>query len=958
MDYKNTLNLPKTNFNMKANLVEREPAVLKSWEEKNIYSVLRKRSKGEKRFVLHDGPPYANGHIHMGHVLNKILKDIVVKFYTMAGYDSPFVPGWDCHGLPVEHQLFKELKISKYDIDQVKFRKKAKDYALKFVEIQKQEFKRLGIFGDWNKSYLTLDPGYEASIARSFGKLVKEGYIYKDLKPVNWCTTCETALAEAEVEYEEHKSPSIYVKFRVTRSPGHQVTSANNKTRDTSNEIRDTFFIIWTTTPWTLLGNVAIAVHPEMHYAVIEVDGENWIMLEALTAKTMDKLKKKHKIVKKVKGNQLEGIICAHPFIERVSKVVLADYVSSEEGTGSVHTAPGHGQEDYITGKKYNLPVIMPVSSKGVFDETCGEFSGLNVHLATPKILERLKKDKSLLLEEEIAHSYPHCWRCKRPIIFRATQQYFAGIDHKSLRKKMMEIINNKVRWYPEAGRSRISAMVENRPDWCLSRQRYWGVPIIAFKCKKCEEVLLDHAVIEHVAAIFQKEGSDAWFTKAESELLPKGVSCKKCKGVDFIKEKDIVDVWFESGVSHQAVLKENQKLGLPCQLYLEGSDQHRGWFQSALITSCAIEKRAPYESVLTHGFVVDGEGKKMSKSLGNVISPEKVMKKYGADILRLWVASSNYQDDIRLSEEILMRLADAYRKIRNTFRYILGNIHDFNPKKDFVRSEDMPEIDRWMLSRLAAVIEETEENYKNYAFYKIFRILYNFCVYEISSLYLDILKDRLYTFGKDSRQRRSCQSVLYEVLTALLKLLAPILAFTTEEAYQALHPEGGSIHLDRYHWTKEQLAKWKNKALDEKWSRLLRIREEVLKVLEAKRISSEIGSSLQAKVFLYTDNSELKEFLEENKKDLPQFFITSQVEITDSKIDSAVKCSDMPLWISAGKADGAKCMRCWNYSQTVGEDREFTDICKRCARAVRNEGGKEENGKAESEKTKKDKKN
>ena len=918
MSYKDTLNLPKTAFSMKANLVQKEPFLLKKWEEADIYTRIRKKSKGKNKFILHDGPPYANGRIHMGHVLNKILKDIVVKFYTMKGYDSPFIPGWDCHGLPVEHQLFKELAISKYEIDQVKFRKKAKNYALKFVEIQKKEFERLGIFGDWEKPYLTLDPRYEAAITRSFAGLVKEGYVYKDLKPVNWCTACETALAEAEVEYEDHTSPSIYVKFKV------------------KDKKPDTYFIIWTTTPWTLLGNVAIAVHPDMSYAILDVEGENWVMLESLAEGARAKFKKRCKVIKKQKGKEFEGTVCRHPFIERDSKVVLAPYVSQEEGTGCVHTAPGHGQEDYTTGKRYNLPMIMLVNSKGVFDNTCGEFSGLDVLVANPKILERLKKENALLLSEDIAHSYPHCWRCKKPIIFRATEQYFVKIDHKELRKKMLGVIKSKVKWYPEAGQARISAMVENRPDWCLSRQRYWGVPIAAFKCKKCDEILLDHKVIEHVAGIIEKEGSDAWFIKDESALLPKKTSCKKCGSGNFTKEKDIVDVWFESGVSHQAVLKPDPALTFPCSLYLEGSDQHRGWFQSSLITSQALTGGAPYESVFTHGFVVDGAGKKMSKSMGNVISPQDLMKKYGADILRLWVASSNYHDDVRLSDEILKRLADAYRKIRNTFRYLLGNIYDFDPKKDSVDPKNMPEPDRWMLSKLSEIIEEAEKDYSEYKFYKIFRAAYNFCVYEISSLYLDILKDRLYTFKKDALERRSCQTVLYETLIALLKILAPILSFTTEEAYQVLFPGGDeSIHLERWHWTDQILKKWKNAALDKKWTRLLELREEVLKALEAKRISSEIHSSLEAKIVLYTDKAEFRKFLEENIRDLPAFFITSQVELTDTP-GEAKKVDTSSLWISVEKASGEKCNRCWNYSNSVGSDKEFKDICQRCVNVIR----------------------
>jgi len=921
MSYKNTLNLPKTSFSMRANLTEKEPGILKSWKEKSLYKKIKDSRKGKKRFVLHDGPPYANGHIHMGHVLNKILKDVVVKFYTMKEFDSPFVPGWDCHGLPVEHQLFKELKMSKYEIDQVKFRKKARNYALKFVEIQKKEFERLGIFGDWENPYLTLDPRYEAGIVRSFARLVKDGYIYKDLKPVNWCISCETALAEAEVEYEEHTSPSVYIKFK--------------------SKEKDAYFIIWTTTPWTLLGNVGIAIHPDMDYALLDVDGENWIMLEALVEATMKKFKKSFKVLKKVKGKTLEGVSCKHPFIDRDSKVVLAGYVSREEGTGCVHTAPGHGQEDYITGKRYDLPMIMPVDSKGIFDEGGAEFKGLNVFDANKKIIERLKKDKTLILTENITHSYPHCWRCKKPIIFRATEQYFVAIDHENLRKKMLEIIKNNVSWYPKFGQGRISAMVKERPDWCLSRQRYWGVPIVAFKCKHCKKTLLDDKVIEYVADIMEKEGSDAWFIKDAKDLLPPNTKCNSCGKEDLVKEMDIVDVWFESGVSHQSVLKENWKLGFPCDLYLEGSDQHRGWFQSSLITASAIDKKAPYKAVLTHGFVVDGEGKKMSKSLGNVISPQDLMKKYGADILRLWVASSNYQEDVRLSEEILTRLADAYRKIRNTFRYILGNINDFNFEKDRVDEKDLLEIDRWMLSRLAGLIEEAERHYRNYTFYKLFRLLHNFCVNEISSLYLDILKDRVYTFDKKSLERRSAQTVLYEILNALLKLFAPILVFTTEEAWQEFKKtKDSSVHESLWDWTEETLRKWKDEKLNEKWARLLELREEIMKVLEEKRTKEVIGSSLEAKVVLSSDNKSMASLIKENLSILPMLFITSQVEIGENLKDMSER---LKVGISVEKAGGKKCNRCWNFSPTVGKDTKYKDICDRCANVVHtveNKGG------------------
>jgi len=933
MDYKDTLNLPKTSFPMKANLTSREPEILEFWHKKIIYRLIREKRKACKKYVLHDGPPYANGNIHMGHALNKILKDMVVKYMTMRGLDSPYVPGWDCHGLPVEHQLFKELGIKKGEINQVEFRKKARDYAMKYVSIQKDEFKRLGVFGDWEKPYLTLSHEYEAEIIKSFAKLVKDGFIYNDLKPVNWCATCETALAEAEVEYEDHSSPSIYVKFKLKAqsSPplcGEISPQAEKLTAQSSN----TYFIIWTTTPWTLLANTAIAVHPELEYALVDIQGEHWIVLDMLKESVLSKIGKKFNVVSKFKGAQLEGLIVEHPFIKRESKVVLADYVSSEEGTGCVHTAPGHGQEDYITGKKYNLPLIMPVNYKGVFDKTCGEFSGMSVSDANPKIIERMKKDNTLLLSEKVSHSYPHCWRCKKPIIFRATEQWFMSIDHKDLRKNMLSAIK-KITWHPDAGMERISAMVSNRPDWCLSRQRYWGVPIPVFYCNACGNKLLDYDVIMHVADLVAKQGVDAWFKGDAKTLLPQNLKCPKCKSQDLRKESDILDVWFESGISHQAVLKNDKSLQYPCELYLEGSDQHRGWFQSALISGMAIDNLPPYKAVLTHGFTVDGEGKKMSKSLGNVIAPQDIMKKYGADILRLWVASSNYSDDVRISDEIIVRAADAYRKIRNTFRYLLSNLYDFDPVKDSIDLNKLEEIDRWMISKLAHLLKETTDSYNKFLFHKVYRAVYNFCVYEVSSLYLDILKDRMYTFKKDSIKRRSGQTVIYEILNILVKILAPILSFTMEEVWQEapIKNKEESVHLCDWPFDDEKINEWINEGLDKKWDALIPIRESVLKALEEKRIEGKIGSSLEAKIILSAKNSNIKEILSKNIKELPTLFIVSQVEIKDESIEGAKDFSESGIFVSVQNADGEKCARCWNYSVTVGRDKNHPNICKKC---------------------------
>ena len=924
VNYKSTLNLPKTDFSMKANLPQREPELLKKWDSSGVYEkIIEKRKASGKKFVLHDGPPYANGHIHMGHVLNKILKDICVKFYTMKGYYSPYVPGWDCHGLPVEHQLLKELKISKHEIDQVEFRKKAYDYAMKFVAIQCDEFKRLGIFGDWKDPYLTLAKEYESDILLALAELYEKGYIYKDLKPVNWCASCETALAEAEVEYEDKTSPSIFVKF-----PSEKKV-----------EGRPTYFIIWTTTPWTLLANVAVALHPDFTYSFAEVDGEVWILEEDLITGVMERCgKKKFTVLDKKKGSEVSESFqkAKHPFIDRESVIVLADYVTKEEGTGCVHTAPGHGQDDYITGKKYGLPVVMPVDDKGVFTSSCGEFSGMKVYKANQAIIDKMASDGTLIKAEEVAHSYPHCWRCKSPIIFRATEQWFLNVDHDGLRKKMEGIIEKDVKWVPAAGMERINAMVEGRPDWCLSRQRYWGVPIPAFKCKECSEAFTTAEVIRKVASLTREKGSNVWFEKDTSSLLPEGFKCPSCGSGEFVKEDDILDVWFDSGVSHKAVLEARSELGIPSDLYLEGSDQHRGWFQSALITSVALKGEAPYRGVLTHGFVVDGEGKKMSKSVGNVIRPEDVMKKYGADILRLWVASSDYEGDIKLSNEILERLADGYRKIRNTFRFLLSNLYDFDPEKDMAEEKDLPEIDKWMLSELSSLAEEATSYYEKWEFHKVYRKVYDFCVYEVSALYLDILKDALYTLGSSSVERRGHQTVIFNILKTLTRIMAPLISFTSDEVWSFVNMPGKeeSIHMEDWPEAGKEMRAWKDEALAEKWQRLLTLRDSVMKFLELEREKGLIGSSLDASVSLSSEKEDVAIFLKDNKSLLPGLFKVSQLDVREDP-KGMEKIENSEVFISVSKAEGKKCPRCWNYTLDVGENKEYPDLCGKCCKVT-----------------------
>lgn len=930
-EYKGTLNLPRTDFSMKANLPQREPVILAEWGKKGIYERIIEKKKGSgKTFMLHDGPPYANGHIHMGHVLNKILKDICIKYYTMNGCYAPYVPGWDCHGLPVEHQLFKDLKMTKDQIGQVEFRKKAYNYAMKFVKIQAEEFKRLGIFGNWENPYLTLTKDYEADILVSLAELYKKGYIYKDLKPVNWCGTCETALAEAEVEYEDKTSPSVYVKFKV------EGQGAGGK----GQEGKGTYFVIWTTTPWTLLANVAIAIHPDLKYAKVDVGGEIWILASELVERLMKKLKRTgHKVLSEKVGKDLVSEIkkARHPFLDRDSVLVLANYVTMEDGTGCVHTAPGHGQDDYLTGKKYNLPVIMPVANDGRFTKEGGEFAGRHVFEANAAIIEKMKKDGTLILSEDIAHSYPHCWRCKQPIIFRATEQWFMRIDHDGLRAKMSGVIEKDVKWIPAAGAERIGSMVKLRPDWCLSRQRYWGVPIPGFQCTSCGAAFTDAGIISKVAGETRKKGADVWFEKGVEEFLPAGAKCAKCGGTEFRKENDILDVWFDSGVSHQAVLKARKELSFPADLYLEGSDQHRGWFQAALITSMGMNGVAPYRQVLTHGFVVDGEGKKMSKSLGNVISPEEIMKKYGADILRLWVSSSDYEGDIKLSSEILERLADGYRKIRNTFRYLLSNLYDFDPAKDQIRFEDMPEGDKWMLSRLSALVQDADEHYRTWEFHKVYRAAYDFCVYEVSSFYLDVLKDILYILPPSSLERRSAQTVLFRILHTLTRVLAPILSFTSEEVWGfiALSGKEESVHEAGWPALDGEVKRWRNKELDDKWARILGIRDAVMKVLERKREEGLIGSSLEACVVLAPKNEEMGLFVRSNVSIFPALFKVSQAEAAEKPESGMEEVTQFALAIGVKRASGAKCARCWNYSEKVGSHKDHPDLCERCHKVI-----------------------
>ena len=919
MDYRQTLNLPKTDFPMKANLAKREPEILKRWEEKGTYHQLSRAAKGRAKYILHDGPPYANGNIHIGTAMNKILKDVIVKSKFMASFDSHYVPGWDCHGLPVEHEVEKSLGSKKGDLSVVEIRKQCRDYAAKFVDIQREEFRRLGVFGQWEDPYLTMKYGYQATIVREFGTFLLNGSVYKGKKPVHWCPTCKTALAEAEVKYEDHSSPSIYVKFKMISDVGSVLPALKGK---------PVYVIIWTTTPWTIPANLAIAFHPDFTYVAVDVGREIYILAEGLLETAMEKFGMKgYRVVEKFPGSRMEGLKCRHPFLERDSLLILAPYVTLDAGTGCVHTAPGHGQEDYESGVAYGLEIYSPVDDDGRFTPEVAFFAGQFVFDANTAVNRKLAEVGALLKEERMVHSYPYCWRTNDPIIFRATEQWFISMEKNGLRQKALRSIN-EVKWVPPWGRDRIYGMIENRPDWCVSRQRAWGIPITVFYCAGCKKALATEKTIDHVARLFEENGADVWFEREAKDLLPSGTRCDQCGGTTFTKETDILDVWFDSGVSWAAVLEKSADLEFPASLYLEGSDQHRGWFHSSLLTSVGNRGRAPYLSVLTHGFVVDGEGKKMSKSAGNVIAPEEVIGKLGADVLRLWVAAEDYRDDIKISDEILKRLADAYFRIRNTFRFLLGNLYDFDPAKDRVATERIYEVDRWALHQVQRLIARVREAYERFEFHVVYHSVQNFCAVEMSSLYLDILKDRLYTFPPESLGRRSAQTALHEIVSALVRLMAPILSFTAEEVWQ--HLPQGAAKAESVHQTlfPEVNGEYLNEALNEKWERIWEVRSAVTKALEDARREKTIGLSLDAQVQLHLPEK-LHEFLQPYQQELKFIFIVSSVMLHRLADGKEVK-------VEVSRAQGKKCERCWNYDGSVGQEREHEHLCQRCVQAIR----------------------
>ncbi|OGQ04357.1 MAG: isoleucine--tRNA ligase [Deltaproteobacteria bacterium RIFCSPLOWO2_01_44_7] len=928
---KETLNLPQTDFPMKAGLPQKEPQLLKFWEDLKLYEKLIEKNKDKTPYIFHDGPPYANGNIHYGTILNKVLKDIVVKFKNMSGQLCEFVPGWDCHGLPIELQVDKDLGSKKAQMSPLEIRKKCKEHALKYIDIQRSEFKRLGGVGRWEEPYITMSPQYEAAIAREFGKFVEKDLVYRSKKPVFWCPSCRTALAEAEVEYANHRSPSIYVKFKLMET--------NKVKKSWGLKEEPVYLVIWTTTPWTLPANLAISLHPSFTYAAIRMGKEVWVIADTLLNKVLEVFGSPEcEVLTKFSGKDLENLHCQHPFLPKQSLIVLGAHVTSEAGTGCVHTAPGHGQEDYVIGQKYGLEPFAPIDAQGRFTKEVGLawIEGKKVEEANQPIIDHLKQSGALAKEDKLEHSYPHCWRCKNPILFRATEQWFVSMEKQDLRKKALRAIDN-VEWIPPWGRNRIFGMVQERPDWCISRQRLWGVPIIALACSECETVHTTKELVDKAAKVFEKEGSDAWFASDDvSQFIPEKFSCPKCKKkTKFVKVGDILDVWFDSGVSFAAVLEEMLKLKEPADLYLEGSDQHRGWFHTSLLISIGTRDRAPYKRVLTHGFVVDAEGKKLSKSAKNYIPPDNVLKNQGAEMLRLWVANEDYRNDIRFSEEILTRLIDSYRKVRNTCRYMLGNLFDFTPGKDEVPYEELLELDRWALHVLQSVIKQVREAYERFEFHMIAHTLNRFCAVELSSFYFDILKDRLYTEAKKGLPRRAAQTALFKILETMTRLMAPILSFTAEEVWQASPAFEGkpkSIFLTDL---PAPNSKWEDQALSERWERFFTMRGLVTKALELARAGKFLGNSLEAKVVIEAKKDQ-QQFLQSFGTSLPDLFIVSEVEFGKAK-GNWTHTSDEVAGFKVGveKATGKKCGRCWKYLSSVGSNAKNPDVCERCAHVL-----------------------
>ncbi|MCT4533811.1 isoleucine--tRNA ligase [Halodesulfovibrio sp.] len=927
-DYKKTLHLPKTKFPMKANLSQKEPEMLKEWESKKAYDAMLAASGENGEYVLHDGPPYANGHLHLGHALNKVLKDIIIKSQNMQGKKAQYVPGWDCHGLPIELKVEQQLGDKKKTIPEHVFRKVCREYAEKFVGIQRKEFKRLGVLGEWENPYLTMHPSYEAATARELGRFMENGSVARSKKPIYWCASCKTALAEAEVEYDDHVSPSIYVRFPMNDERVKEAFPQADPAK--------TYAIIWTTTPWTIPDNMAIAVHPELEYSLVAVNGDFYLLASALVEDNAATFGwEDYSVVGTTTGDKLEGIVAKHPIYDRESPICLGDHVTTESGTGCVHTAPGHGREDFEVGQKYGLEIYSPMDDEARFLDSVEFFAGLTITEANPKVIEKLEEVGNLLAQAKVKHSYPHCWRCKKPVIFRATTQWFITMEANDLRKRSLDAIRNDVKWIPSWGEERIYNMVENRPDWCISRQRMWGVPIIALLCKSCDEAWYDTDWVKGIVDKFaeHKTGCDYWFEADIADLVPEDLACPKCGGHHWKRSRDILDVWFDSGTSFAAVVEQRPELSFPADMYLEGSDQHRGWFHSSLLASMGTRGCPPYKEVLTHGYVVDGEGKKMSKSLGNGIEPEEVIKKYGAEILRMWASSVEYREDVRISEEILSRLVDAYRRIRNTSRYLLGNISDL-PADELVPFEEMEALDRYAVDLVCRAHEKIQTAYSEYEFHKVYHTLHNLCTTDLSSFYLDILKDRLYSSAANSKERRSAQTAMLHIITLLVRNMAPVLSFTAEEVFKYI-PEGlkpnvdtvfalSSKELQLFSITDEERANWET---------LLHVRSEMTKAIEPVRKEGIVGHPLDTHITLYM-TAPIAEKLEALKTDLRANFIVSQLstaKFEDAPADAFASEVVEGLKISVEKAEGEKCERCWIYSNELGSDSEHPTICPRC---------------------------
>ncbi len=928
IEYKNTLNLPQTTLAMRANATVRELEIQKFWEENNIYEKMISGRDKTNSFVLHDGPPYLSSEkIHVGTALNKILKDILIKYKTQKGYYAPYVPGYDGHGLPIENAVVKNIKGGRHSISEAELRAKCREFAHKNLKGQEKEFRRLGVLGNWEHPYLTINPEYEAEQVRVFGEMYKKGYIEKGLKPVYWCASCETALAEAEVEYADHTSTSIYVRFKFDDESTSKIKNIVN-TQD-----KDVYAIIWTTTPWTIPSNMAISMHPRFEYTFFEYKNDVYVVAQELLASFLKDVEWEEsdiKVLGSCSGQDLELLNTKHPLLDRKSPIILGEHVTLDAGTGSVHTAPGHGLEDYEVGCKYNIEVFSPLDGRGIWTDIVGipELVGVPYYKGNSMVIEMLSKCGALLKQQDIQHSYPHCWRCKNPVIYRATPQWFVKVD--KFRDMALDAIHG-VKWIPASGENRIGNMVEGRSDWCISRQRAWGVPIPIFYCEDCGEVICNDETIENVAKMFEKESSDAWVKYSAEELLPDGFVCPKCGKKHFRKEKDIMDVWFDSGVSWRAVVeKRSDELGhTPVDMYLEGSDQHRGWFQSSLLTSIATQGKAPYKEVLTHGFVFGEDGRKMSKSLGNYIRPDDIIKNYGADILRLWAASVDYRNDIKIGNNIIGQLTEIFKKTRNTARFLIGNLFDFDPKVDYVQYDDLKNIDKFALHKLNILIEEVTEAFENYEFYKYFQCLQNFAAVDLSSFYLDIVKDRLYTAGKKSLSRRACQTVLYENLMALVRILAPVMPHQAEDIWQNV-PEaqkGGLISILLSDWPTVN-EKWNNAALEEDFTKILKSREVVSRAIEPLRADKKVGSSLEVAVYVKADDDAV---LKNNESDLADIYIVSQAYLTQEKPSDVLNEyveEGYTVWVT--KAKGEKCIRCWKY-----RDLNNDGICSDCVEAI-----------------------